>query len=451
MLATMGSAGDLHPFLAIACEMRGRGHIPLLVVPEGHTAAVRRAGFDPAVLPLRSTVADPGVFLHPWKGSANFLKHVVVPSTAGVVRRLDELIGALRPDIIVAHQTVLGTPWAAARHSVPFAIAAIAPASWPSVENPSVYPGMPDRDRYRPWMLRMGHAIGAAVTNRLVDPPLNRLRRELGMPPGRAFLLEEQFSGSLNLGLWSPRLRGPASDDRPRSLIAGFTWFDAGDEPSQGGGGDLLRWLDDGEPPIVFTLGTSAVAAAVDRRCHFYEAAADAAAELGRRALLLVGQDANAPRLACAELRVERYVPHSMVMPRACAVVHHAGLNTLAQALRAGRPSVIVPHAHDQFDNARRSRLLGVSVTLPRRRLSRRTLVEALDRVLSEPGFTSRAEALSASLAVEDGAARAVDALEAVLGGAVMTEPKAGSGRGAAEGVEGALAPGAAPGFVQNV
>src|SRR6202041_1561799 len=101
----------------------------------------------------------------------------------------------------------------------------------------------------------------------------------------------------------------------------------------------------------------------------FYEQSAQAAEILGQRAVLLIGaDDRNLPkRRLPASICVARYAPYSKIFPRASVIVHQGGIGTSAQALRAGRPMLVMPYSHDQPDNARRVRRLGVAEVLGRK------------------------------------------------------------------------------------
>ena len=105
---------------------------------------------------------------------------------------------------------------------------------------------------------------------------------------------------------------------------------------------DLEQFLADGEAPIVFALGSSAVWIAGD----FWDKAVAATLKLGRRAILLTGP--TMPESLPDTIRAYSYLPYSKVFPHAAAVVHQAGIGTLAQAMRAGCPQLIVPVAFDQ-------------------------------------------------------------------------------------------------------
>jgi UDP:flavonoid glycosyltransferase YjiC (YdhE family) len=173
---------------------------------------------------------------------------------------------------------------------------------------------------------------------------------------------------------------------------------------------ELSAFLE-GPPPVVFTLGTSAVAAAG----RFYEVSAAAISRLGLRAVMLVGPYAeNRPARLSDRIHLAEFAPHSMLFARAAAIVHQGGAGTLQQALASGKPMLVVPHAHDQPDNARRAAALGVARTLSPNRYTV-TAVERAIRTLIEPGYAERAKVVASRMRMEDGPRAAADAIEAVL------------------------------------
>jgi rhamnosyltransferase subunit B len=109
------------------------------------------------------------------------------------------------------------------------------------------------------------------------------------------------------------------------------------------------------------------------------------------------------------------YAPHAAVFPRAAAVVHQGGVGTLAQALRVGRPMLVVPFSHDQPDNAARARRLGVARVPAPARYAARTAARGLGALLADPVAAARAEEVGRAVRAKDGAAAACDAIEALL------------------------------------
>jgi UDP:flavonoid glycosyltransferase YjiC (YdhE family) len=193
--------------------------------------------------------------------------------------------------------------------------------------------------------------------------------------------------------------------------MCGFARYDG--FAIDGESGALKSFLAEGDAPIVFALGSSAVLIAGD----FWRHAAQAAQILGRRAILLTGRTPDMQPDLPAGIRAFQYLPYSVVFPHAAAVVHQAGIGTLAQALSAGRPQLIVPVAFDQPDNAQRAQQLGVARVLPFKQATIERLVAHLQPLLTEACYMQRATAVAASLERENGAGRAADEIERVLAG----------------------------------
>ena len=176
--------------------------------------------------------------------------------------------------------------------------------------------------------------------------------------------------------------------------------------------GELAQFLDAGEPPITFTLGTSAVGAAGG----FYEESVQAVRALGRRAVLLVGLNAeNRPPDLPPNIIAVDAAPHDVLFPRSAAIVHQGGIGTTGQALRAGRPTLVVPHAHDQPDNAfRTARTGGARVCYPLQYKAGRVEAE-LRALLEDASYADHARSAAAVVQAEDGTGTAAAAIEAVF------------------------------------
>lgn len=405
LLITGGSSGDVNPFLAVGQALRRRGHEVVVLVNPYYAQAVRDAGLETRPLgeaTPTTIVRDRPELMGAWSGPATLLRDLVIPAVGPALAATESAIREVQPAVVVRHPICLGCDWIAQRHGVPVATLALSPVSWFSAHDPSLY--MPIDVRLPPWLMRARIKVIRAVLRSLVDRPLFAVADQFGLPRRRNVFYDALTGGDLNLALWSPHFRGPAPDDPPHGRICGFAWYDRHRE-IEATASDVAHFLDDGEAPLVFTLGT----AAVHVSGNFYSAAADACRRLGRRGLLLTGRPEYAPRDLPRGVRAFAYAPYSEVMPRAAANIHQGGIGTTAQALRAGRPMVIVPFAHDQFDNAARVRRLGVGLTLGRSRVSGRSLEAVLRRVLEDKERLSRAGDLGRTLSGECGAASAAD------------------------------------------
>jgi UDP:flavonoid glycosyltransferase YjiC (YdhE family) len=114
---------------------------------------------------------------------------------------------------------------------------------------------------------------------------------------------------------------------------------------------------------------------------------------------------------------VEDVAPHDALFPRAAAIVHHGGVGTTGQALRSGRPMLVVPHAHDQPDNAARVSRLGVARSLDAGAYTAARAAAHLRQLLDEPSYRERADAVGKIVQSENGAKAACDAIDQVLAG----------------------------------
>ena len=259
------------------------------------------------------------------------------------------------------------------------------------------------------------NAVSAYCTRRVVrswSEPAIKLRAELGIPTSLDPIFEGQHSPDLVLALFSPVFGPPQPDWPSQARTTGFVYYDRLDK-RKGLPAELAQFLDTGPPPIVFTLGSSAVMDARD----FYFESAKAAAELGRRAILLVGPDlANAAAASpSAGIIAADYAPYSELFPRAAAIVHQGGAGTTAQALHAGRPMLVMPFAHDQHDNARCVVRLGVGREIGRGQYRAGRPAAALRALLDNPGYAARAGAVGTQIRTEDGVAAACDLIEQQL------------------------------------
>jgi UDP:flavonoid glycosyltransferase YjiC (YdhE family) len=236
--------------------------------------------------------------------------------------------------------------------------------------------------------------------------PYYEMRSELGLPNGKHPIFEGQHSPEMVLALFSKVLAEPQLDWPANAYTVGFPFFDKKD--NNGVSAELSAFLDAGDPPIVFTLGSSAVWTAGD----FYHQSVATAIKLGRRAVLLKGeQELDIPMLPDNILAVD-YAPYGEILPRARAVVHQGGIGTTAQTLRAGVPMLVVPFSHDQPDNAARISRLGVGRTIERKHYNSETAARELRALMEEPSYASRATEVSRIVRSESAATTAVDLIE---------------------------------------
>jgi len=415
VLSNIGTFGDINPLIAMALELKRRGHAPVMAVPAVFEEKIVPLGLEfhavrPDIDPENTILVE--MIYDVKKGTERGLREFLFP----VLRQTyDDLLDAAtrpeRADLLLLGELNYAGPLVDEVTGIPWASYVLAPLSFFSAFDPPVLPMYPRLARADKTVPGMGRAIRrlARFVSRKWPQPIYDLRAELGLAKGANPLFDAKHSPYLVLALFS-RVLGVEQKDWPENTrITGFCYYDS-DAGNDELPANLKEFLAAGPAPVVFTLGSAAVLAAG----RFYEFSAKAAMRLGVRAVLLIGTDErNRPRQALPEsICVAEYAPFSALFPQAALVVHQGGVGTTAQCLRASKPMLIMPYSHDQPDNGRRMRRLKVARVIQRGNYLPVRVARKLKAMLEEPLFARRAKLVAQRLEREDGVLSACDALE---------------------------------------
>ncbi|HSV71877.1 MAG TPA: nucleotide disphospho-sugar-binding domain-containing protein [Methylibium sp.] len=402
LIACVGSAGDVHPFIAIGQALARRGHEVELQASPHFRARVEAAGLT--LLPL-GTEADYQRVVRCadlWNPRRSF------PLMWGelqqrLVEAHDALVARVRPGdtVLVGSTLAWQTRLAQETQGLPAATVHLSPLCIFSAEAPARLPGWPDLGGWPVWLVRALHgAAERGVIDRTVAPGLDAIRRRLGLAPVRRVLGRWVHAPQRVVCAWPDWFAPPQRDWPAQAVTTGFVRW-----PAPAGTAlppALVRFLDAGPAPLGFTPG-SAMAHGRD----FFARAVAASAELGQRAVLVTPYADQLPAALPASVHVVDYAPFELLLPRLRALVHHGGIGTAAQAAAAGLPQGFVPWAHDQFDNAARWSGRGVGWRLPRHGWAR-----SLERLLGDPAVAVAAARHAALLAPNDAQERIADLIE---------------------------------------
>ena len=414
---SMAYRGDVFPYVPIAAELARRGHDVTYVVPRefhpvlaGEPFRCVHSGtdFSPSALDEHAAFVD--------RWGTRFGGSMLLRLYFGrfTVPHLDELYGAIdaevaRADLLISHPaaSIVGA-MSAEKHDVPWLVGDLFPMLLPSEHVPLA--GMPYLGR------RVNRALIRFSGSRVSDPltsadDFKAYRRRLGLPvPERWNVIDARLSPHANVAL-VPSAYVAAQPDWPAGYrLVGFTPWEGPDGGALSG--DVVRFLDAGEPPVVVTLGTSAASA----RPQVFSAALAALDRRGARAVVLTSNEAIAAQVrsvAGDRHLVQPFVPLAPLLERARAIVHSGAHGTNALALLAGVPSVVVPCLFDQQFHARRQEELGTGTWVRRRR----PLGDALDAVLRDDRHLDAARTFSTLISAEDGTRATADRAEALLAG----------------------------------
>jgi rhamnosyltransferase subunit B len=417
VLNTFGSLGDLNPYLGIALRLKSMGHAPVIATARVYREYVEGAGigFHPVrpdvSIDDRETIRR---VMNPKGGMEFLLRGVLLSRLRDSYLDLEE---ALRgASLLITHPLSFAGHVAAEKLRLPWVSTVLAPISFLSAYDPPILPDFSFLQNLRvlgPSVNRWIYArLPKLYTRKWVDP-VQSLREKLGLPAGRNPLFEGQHSPGLILALFSRVFAAPQKDWPVHTVVTGFVTYDR-DVHGEGIEAELDRFLDAGPPPIVFTLGSSAVFEAG----NFYRESAKAASALGKRAVLLVGKDLgqDIPYPLPEGVAAFPYAPYSEVFPRCAALVHSGGIGTVAQAMHAGKPSLAVSYGFDQPDNAARLGRLGMGKVVPAKKYTADFAASLLQELLGNPAYAYRASSVGNRVRAEDGAGSACLAIERFLG-----------------------------------
>jgi UDP:flavonoid glycosyltransferase YjiC (YdhE family) len=378
LFTAVAASGHLHPLVPLARALAAAGHEVAFASAEPARALVGRLGFRyfPAGIPFAEAsaavqprrAADPDGDQPLWLEREMFCG--LLP--ARMVPDLLAIAGAWRPDLIVREATEAGGALAAELLGLPHASVEVGPFA--------------------------ASPFGA-------DPDgvhLNRLRRALGLPPDPDLAALHRH---LHLSFVPPSFQDPARPLPATAHALRTVPFDqSGDEA-------LPAWVEElpERPTVHATLGT-----VFNDRPELIRAIVAGVGGLPVNLVVAVGRDVDPAGFGPlpANVRIERYVPHSLLLPRCAAVVCHGGWNTVLSALGHGLPLVLLPLAGDQPENAARCVRLGAGRALGAAERTPEAIRAATEDVLAAPGYRANAARIQAEMATLPGPELAVALLE---------------------------------------
>ncbi|MBA1276588.1 glycosyltransferase [Stutzerimonas stutzeri] len=398
---------------AIAAELLARGHRVTVVQQADVAAALRHpslgfhrigAGSHPpgSLTAVIERAARPG---GPWG-----IRRVIADMAAATemyCREAPAVLRAIGADAIIADQMEpagglvaehLGLPFVSVACALPVNREAFVPL-----------PVMPWRYRATAWGEQLNHHSSRVYDRAMqaLAAVIARYAAEFGLSPRQR--LDECLSPLLQLsqtttGFDFPRIGLPDHFHGVGPLRSALT-----EEPA------LDLSVVSGRPFVFASLGTLQ-----GDRFGLFTRIAEACRELEVQLLIVhcgrldVRQEKKL--LQTGASWVTDFAPQRAVLARADALITHAGLNTALDALEAGVPSLALPIAFDQPGVAARIVHAGVGLKLDPRLASRRGIVQALRRLLREPGFAQRARGLGEEIRAAGGAPRAALLIERALG-----------------------------------
>lgn len=377
LIGAAGSLGDTLPFVALGLALQRRGHEVRLFASESYAGHAAGLPFTPV-----ASVAETDAVLHDPRVTDSRGGLALIGEAFAVA--LPRAFEAMRAEVVPGQTLAVGSTLSFATRllkdalGVPTATVHLAPSVFRSVHQPphlgphGLLGHLPASLQRSAWWL-----MDRLVLDRLFTRPFNAYRRHLGLGPVDRLFDQWLHRADVTLGLFPPWFAPPQADWPVGLVCPGFPLYDNGEAhplPAE-----LEAFLAAGEPPVGFTSGTA------NATSHgFFAASAAACALSGRRGLLITKVGAQLPAPLPPGVMHVPYAPFSQLLPRLAAFVHHGGIGTTSQALRAGVPQLVRPMAYDQFDNAHHVQRLGVGARLLPAAYAPLAVAQALEHLIGD-------------------------------------------------------------------
>lgn len=396
LIPTIGTRGDVQPFIALALGLHQAGH---------NVTLASHPMMKPLVESYQVTFAPIGPDIDLAEEVARIRQGARTPVT-GLMQGMqfgfrmleqshhDILALCQECDLVVVPTAVAAGKNEAELSGLPYLSVSLMP--W----------AVPYDDPQRPLHKRVAYSVMDSLVNRITIQPLNKIRRKQGLPPaGR----EGFTSPILNLIPVSPAVYppNPLWEDRHKLVGYWFTETPIDWEPQT----DLLAFLEQGDPPVVISLGAMSLGegAAQDTVRLLVEAVQ----QTGTRAIIQGWQSVTAAMDLPGGIFAAGPIPHNWLLPRCSGVIHHGGFGTTAAGLRAGIPTLVIPHVIDQFYWGQRIYELGVGPKPIRRTdLDAKKLVGAITSLVQDNELKNNATRLGNKVRSEKGLENAVRIIE---------------------------------------
>ena len=399
ILCTMGTRGDALPFVALSKELVRRGHEVTVLANENWKELVVEAGARfHAIAPQDPSQSN--------RDDDAFFMNATVPAFRKSFDHVADRVTKNPHLLLVYRANMLGFESAAERFRLRHVKIALQPSSIKSLARP-------------PWpMTSLVEGPFSALMRKTIVPLLyqmvewrrghhrhrNAFRASVELPPHKLGRMGAQ-SEDLTLLLTPKWFATPAEDWSQNLHCTGFLFsFDRFPDDAA-----TDAFVSEHGPPLIFTpgSGTTNVAAFFQKAVQVCEAAK-------LPGILLSRQPFSVTTARIPILKAD-FVDLAKVLPQVKLLVHHGGIGTTAQALRAGIPQIVVPDRFDQPDNAVRIATLGLGAAMMKDDQSPEDWAKLIHHLSADAGLRRRLKAVSKAIANDRALAKSCDLIEGLL------------------------------------
>ena len=395
--------------VALGIALQARGHRATVITNPIFQELIEAQGLG--FLPVgtiegaRVAIADPDLW-HPRKGFSVVAHRAIVPSMPIVYDHIERHADA--DTVVAASGIAFGARIAQERLGVPLATVHLQPSIIRSLADHGMAGNVRISAAQPMWFKRAFFRLADwLVIDRALKRPVNEFRAALDLAPVDRVMARWIHSPQLVIGFFPEWFAAPQPDWPAHTHLVGFPLWDAGGSSALPP--EVEAFLEAGEPPIVFTPGSAA--ATLHR---YFEESVGAARALGRRTMLVTNFVDQLPKNLPPNVKVFGYLPFRALLPRTALLVYHGGIGTLAQAIKAAIPHLVVPNGHDQFDNGWRIEQLGLGRSLPQTAYRARRVEDAIRGLLADRDGQTRREDYARRIDSDASLTRACELIESL-------------------------------------
>lgn len=357
IVLALGSDGDINPMIAVAKKMQAKGHEVEFLASGYFEEKAKAANLIFISIGERAlyekALKQKGIW-HPYFAFDAMWKILFesIPLTYEILK------SRYTPGtLIVGTSLAFAARMFQEQTDAKLATVHLSPSIAISSYTPPVGPNGPLPEQ-TPLLLKQLYVamLDTFLLDRACRSDLNRFRKTIGLPPIKNVFTKWLNSPDLVVMAWPEWFAPPQPDWPVNSVCTDFPFFEH--ENTAGISANTMEFIRSGSPPVVFTAGTAMAQGADHFRCALKTLAGQS-----MRGIFVCKFRDIVPNSLPSNIHYTPYEPFDKLFPHALAVQHHGGIGTSAQTLRAGKPHLVIPFAHDQFDNAVRLEQLGVSKT----------------------------------------------------------------------------------------
>lgn len=357
---TLGSRGDVQPYVALAKCLIRMGHSAKICTGESFQSFVESHGvqFHRTTSDLMAVARTPegkAIIEAPMKHillAMRYAKNVLNPAYR---KTLDDFFnGAQGTDLIIYHPKALGAVDIAISLGIPCVSMPPVPITYPITEFPNI--AVAPAAQWGKVFNKLSYQINVKAESSQIKEINDFRKKTLGLPPRKAGIYAFTVRGKEIPVVYpiSPKLFPDVHSWSSHVFLPGFFFLEAECNSLEP---ELVNFLAHGSAPVAVTFSSMPLKNPI----VFVQKLEKALRETSNRAVILTGNSGITMK-SSEQICVVKEAPHDLLFARAKGAIHHGGVGTMAAALQAGIPQLIIPFSVDQPFWAKRLYDLGYSL-----------------------------------------------------------------------------------------